>query len=162
MFSLGDMMLYNRRRRNEFNRLKREQKEHALALATEAEKEGQASPDQVLLLQEESERLEELQRKKERGIFKRIREGLIGGLQKEDVKGGTMGIGVKSVGEQRRAQGELGVMKAVEEMVSETKDAMMERPVVPAVGGPLDQHATKAAKDVEKVSRSWWDWVTRR
>lgn len=157
MFAVGDMMVYNRRRRGEYYRLKKEQRASELAEAAEADGEGRASPEQVALLKEESDRLEDIRERKERGIWKRVKSAVMGDLRREDVKGGSMGIGVKT------GEGKLGVVKAVENMVGEAKEvARREAPAVPVAGGLLDQHAAKAAQDVEKASRSWWDWVTRR
>lgn len=160
MFALGDMMIYNRRRRNEFYRLQREQRTHALQLANEALESGSANQEQLQLIEEEKARLANDQAKKQAGLFKRFKEGLTGGLEKEDKKGGTLGIRVKSITENGSA--ELGIGGAVEGLVDSTNETLPSAPQRPVKGGPLDQLGATAAQDAEKARKSWWGWLSGR
>ena len=160
MFALSDMIVYNRRRRNEYYKLQVEHRQAVLEAAKAAEANGTATTIQLQLLQSEKERLEQEKEKKSRGWFTKIREELIGGLQKEDVKGGTMGIVLNDSRTPTESQGNIGVVRSVEEVMDSAKDAMgRDTSSISVVGGPLDQHATKAAQDVEKATKSWWNWV---
>ena len=151
VFALGDMMIYNRRRRNEFYRLQRQQRAHALELANEAVDAGSANEEQLQLIEEEKARLAGYQAKKEAGLFKRLKEGLVGGLEKEDKKGGTLGIGVE------KGSPELGIVN----MVS-AKEKLPSTPERPVEGGPLDQLGATVSRDAEKARKSWWGWLSGR
>jgi hypothetical protein len=160
VFALGDMMIYNRRRRNEFYRLQREQRTHALELANEAFDAGSANDEQLQLIEEEKARLAGEQAKKQTGLFKRLKEGLVGGLEKEDKKGGTLGIGVTSTTEKRRA--ELGIVNTVDGVMDSTKEKLPSAPERPVERGPLDQLGATVAQDAEKSRKSWWAWLSGR
>jgi len=160
VFALGDMMIYNRRRRNEFYRLQREQRAHALELANEAFNNGSANEEQLQLIEEEKMRLAGVQTRKQTGLFKRLKEGLIGGLEKEDKKGGTLGIGVTSTAE--KGSEELGIMNKVEGLVDSTKEKLPPASGRSVEGGPLDQLGATVAKDAEKARKSWLRWLSGR
>jgi hypothetical protein len=160
IFALGDMMVYNRRRRNEFYRLQREQRSHALELANEAVEAGSANEEQLQLIEEEKARLVVGQAKKQTGLFKRFKEGLVGGLEKEDKKGGTLGIGVISTTE--KGSEELGIVNTAEGLVDSTKEKLPSAPGRSVEGGPLDQLGATVAQDAEKARKSWWGWLNGR
>lgn len=160
VFALGDMMVYNRRRRNEFYRLQREQRAHALELANEAINSGSANEEQLQLVEEEKAKLAGGQTKKQTGLFKRLKEGLVGGLEKEDKKGGTLGIGVDSTAE--KGNGELGIVNTVEGLVDSTKEKLSSASGRPVEGGPLDQLGATVAQDAEKARKSWLGWLSGR
>ena len=155
MFALGDMMIYNRRRRNEFYRLQREQRAHALELANEAVDAGSANEEHLQLIEEEKARLAGYQAKKQAGLFKQLKEGLVGGLEKEDKKGGTLGIGVTSDAE--KGSPELGIVNTVA-----TKEKLPSIPERPVEGGLLDQLGATVSRDAEKARKSWWGWLSGR
>jgi len=160
VFALSDMIVYNRRRRNEYYKLQVEHRQTVLEAAKAAEADGTATTIQLELLKFEKERLEQEKERKSKGWFTIIREELIGGLQKEDVKGGTMGIGLNDSRTSIESQGNIGLVRGVEEVMDSAKEAIRrDTPSISVVGGPLDQHATKAAQDVEKATKSWWNWV---
>ena len=160
VFALGDMMIYNRRRRNEFYRLQQEQRAYALELANEALDAGSANEEQLQLIEEEKARLVGEQTKKQTGLFKRLKEGLVGGLEKEDKKGGTLRIGATSTAEQRSP--ELGIVNTVEGLVDSTKEKLPSAPGRSIEKGPLDQLPATVSQDAEKARKSWWAWLSRR
>jgi len=160
VFALGDMMVYNRRRRNEFYRLQREQRTHALELANEALETGSANEEQLQLIEEEKARLAQEQAKKQTGLFKRLKESLVGGLEKEDKKGGTLGIGLATTTEKRSE--ELGIVNTVEGLVDSTKEKLSSASGRPIERGPLDQLGATVAQDAEKGRKSWWAWLNGR
>lgn len=154
------MMVYNRRRRNEFYRLQREQRAHALELAYEALDAGSANEEQLQLIQADKMRLAEEQAKKQTGLFKSFKEELVGGLEKEDKKGGTLGIGITSTANKGGA--ELGIVKAAEGLADSTKEKLPSAPGRPVEGGPLDQLGAKVTQDTAKATKSWWGWLSGR
>jgi len=163
LFALSDMMLYNRRRRNEYYKLQMEHREAVLAAAKAAQAEGTATPTQLRFLRADQEQREQEKERKAKGWFTKVREELMGGLQKEDIKGGTMGIGVNGARDQAETQRDVGVVLAVGDVMDSAKEAITrDVPTMPMAGGPLDQHAAKAVQDAEKATKSWWSWVTGR
>lgn len=167
-------MVYNRRKRNEWYVVQQELHKRELIAAQSAMSQGTANEDQILLINQERLREEaEAEKLQKKGMFAKAKESIFGTEKKEEKKGGTMGItGITG----REGQKEdLGIVKAVQEKVSEGKEKVRSIDVRPAdqnvlqahtpktiSGGPLDQIAEKAAHSASKTTKSWTDWVLRR
>ncbi|KAK4993624.1 hypothetical protein LTR50_000234 [Elasticomyces elasticus] len=174
VFSLGDMMLHNRRRRKEWMIEQETKYEKNLAAAREAAAAGIADDDQTLLLNRERARDEALAAQKaKKGIFTRAKESLFSGLSSEETPGGKLGARMtgqtSNAGEQVSAQAErvdrafeqregLGIMKAVEEQ--RRQGEIVEEAVHPR-GGILDQEAQLATTAVAGATKSWTGWMIR-
>ncbi|KAF2086730.1 hypothetical protein K490DRAFT_74324 [Saccharata proteae CBS 121410] len=178
VFALGDMVMYNRRKRKEWFIEQTEKHAKLLEAAREAAARGAADDDQILLLNRERAAEESQQAAAEKpGIFKSIKKSIFGELPMEEQKGGKLGAIGKEASEQAQWGVEtaretahdvkeegLGILKAVEE---KRRDG--ERAIPHVSGGPLDNlgedaasaAAQKAAAAAQK-SKSWTDWALRR
>jgi hypothetical protein len=170
--SLGDMVIYNRRKRNEWYIVQQELHKRDLLAARSAMSQGTANEDQILLINQERLREEaEAEKVQKKGMFAKAKEGLFGTEKKEEKRGGTMGItGITG----REHREELGVVKAVQGKVAETKEkarldlrpadqnAIQVHTPKTLPGGPLDQLGEKAAEAASKTTKSWTDWALRR
>lgn len=188
IYSLGDMMVYNRRKRREFFAEQEKNYNIALARAYDAEARGVLTPDLALVLNKERAVLlwEEMQKEK-KGVVKGAKDWLFGSFSKQERPGGAMGFAsdeIKRIAEGRfREEGQgvgssgvsggvAGGGREVEPNVSESqlmvnKAAIKKRltdvqQVGQPHGGLLDQVGQEAAEGVKNTSKSWWDWARRR
>lgn len=158
MFSIGDMIVYNRRKRNIFLEDQEREQAKILARARSAVAEGTASPAQTALVQGIAEEEAAMEKKKaERKLHSRLLWWMHGDWKEE-----------KALKEQRRLAVEDFKQKEVEaskESVSVTQAVQEARlnASQPTVGGPLDEQAAKAARFAENTakgaSKSWLGWV---
>ena len=176
VFSLGDMILYNRRKRTSFYAEQRMLLEQRLGEAREAAAKGIADEDQMLLINRERAADEaEAARKGRKGIFKEIKAIFsTEGLKKEEVEGGLEvlgGEGLRRVGveaegttaveaeQHPRLQGlEMSqgtIPTAVEEKRREGERALEQRGIQ---GGPLDQMAEQVTVAVQ-AKGGWTSWM---
>jgi hypothetical protein len=114
------MVVYNRRKRNEWYVVQQELHKRDLLAARQAMSQGTADEDQILLINQERLREEvEAEKVQKKGMFTKAKENLFGTEKKEEKRGGTMGItGITG----REQTEELGVVKAVQEKVAEGKE----------------------------------------
>ena len=122
-FALGDMVLYNRRKRAEFYATQRAQHDTHLAEAQAAADQYAATETQVELLKQEEKLQREAEAKKQRGLWARTKGLLFGGLKKED--GGVAAdesLDMSSPAQETRSEGEVkgaasdgGILAAVTE-----------------------------------------------
>ena len=164
---ITDMLLHNRRRRNEWLAEKQAQSARDLREAQGALARGEASEDQMLLInRERAAREAEEDRRNRPGVWKRATGWLFGGLAKEEQKGGRLGFGGEGKGEGEVLLGEKedkGVLQAVEEKVEENRrTGERVEEVLRPLGGPLDRQADAAARSVSQNSKSWSSWITGR
>jgi hypothetical protein len=170
--SLGDMMLHNRRKRNEWFSVQQELYRRDLEEATEALSSGTANEDQMLLINQARAREEaELEKLNKKSVFARAKEALFSNMDKEEQKGGALGALFPR--EKRENTGE-GVLQAVEDTVRHgkekqkddeymfTSDKQQRTPSIPTTGGPLDQMGEKVANAASNSTRSWTEWALRR
>lgn len=192
IYSLGDMMVYNRRKRREFFAEQEKNYNIALARAYEAEGHGTLSPDLALVLNKERAVLQwEDEQKQKKGAIKGATDWLFGSLSKQERPGGAMGFAsdeIKRIAEGRFREegasigvggvsgGVTGFGREVEPDVSEAQMMVKEAAVQKrmqdqasaslteemAQGGLLDQLGQEAANDAKSTSRGWWDWARRR
>jgi len=176
VFALGDMVVYNRRKKKEWLNDQREMHAKKLVLAYQAATAGTATEDQMLLInQERAHREAEHARRNKPGIFKRAKGYVYSGLSMEEPKGGKLGAasGGASAGlganaaEERAApalnvasqgsgQGR-GVLEAVEDARRQGGKA---RPRIR--GGMLDQLGDNIATAASQNSKSWTSWISGR
>ncbi|KAF2398299.1 hypothetical protein EJ06DRAFT_532048 [Trichodelitschia bisporula] len=165
--SLGDMMIYNRRKRNDWYAQQQAQREVDLSAAYEAVSKGTANEDQILLIHEEQEIQKAVREKAAKaGVMKRVKDYMFSGLSREEQKGGKLGVAANN--SHSSDQG-FGITKAVQDSVREHKEmlkseaaALSPQTSQPSVGGPLDQLGEETAEAVEKSSKSWTSWITGR
>lgn len=135
------------------------------AKALEAEAKGQATDDQMLLIRQETARFEQMRidkEKKEKGVWRRMKEGVVGTETYEEQKGGTLGIG------RRKEDKTETVGEAVNNLLASKADKLnlhhnkVEDSISRVAGGPLDQIGQQTADSVSKNTKSWTSWVTGR
>jgi hypothetical protein len=163
---ISDMVLHNRRRRNEWLAQKRAEELREVAVARQAMEEGVATQDQVLLVNRERAKVEAAEAKRNRsGVFRRATGWLTGGLSKEEQKGGRLGAGVVE-SEREEVLGEKedrGVLRAVEEKVEQRRRSGEKvEEVLRPLGGPLDREAERTVNAAADAGRSWMSWITGR
>lgn len=160
VFALGDMIVYNRRKRREWFHEQNQKHAISMAEAKQAMAAGTATEDQILLLN--NERNKEEHEKNKKGFFKRTKEALFGGYSMEEKTGGELGSiaaeardAFVSDAQDAKNQG-LGVLHAVEEKRREGERAQELHP------GPLDRMAEDAAEAATQKSKSWTSWIMGR
>lgn len=158
VFSIGDMVVYNRRKRAIFFEDQERQQALILETARRSVLEGKATPAQTALVEgiAEEERLME-QKKAERKAPSRLLWWLHGEWQEEEALKKQRKLAVEDfqkIEAKSTTQG-LGVTQAVQEARANASDAV--------VGGPLDQQAAKAAKFADSTtaaaSKGWFSWA---
>ncbi|MCJ1250810.1 hypothetical protein MMC30_008038 [Trapelia coarctata] len=180
VFSLGDMIIYNRRKRREFFAEQHMLLQEKLVEARAAAAKGIADEDQMLLINRERAAEEaEQARKAKKGVWNYI-TGVFSteGLKQEDTVSGLDALsegGLKKVGEgslliepagqtvteTATEKGEtpgLGILQAVEEKRRDGERELQKKGVS---GGPLDQLAEQAAA-AGKSKGGWTSWMTSR
>ncbi|KAF4552252.1 Hypothetical protein D9617_10g072330 [Elsinoe fawcettii] len=170
-FSIGDMLMHNRRKRNEW--LQEQQQKSAVLLeeARTAAARGTANDDQILLLNRERAAQEaEAERKAKKGIFRRAKETVFGGLEKEEQQGGKIMAEVRATQQQRAAATSPEIQQSgfledinpsIQAAVSKVKETVS--PSTNAgIGGPLDRQAQASIDAISQQSKSWFSWVTGR
>lgn len=169
---ITDMMLHNRRRREEWFAEKQAESAREFAVAKQAEAHGVATEDQILLINRANVAMQAEAAKQNRpGIFKRAGTWL--GLSDEEKKGGRLSQAAASTtesvadavqeGAASVAQEGRGVLKAVEQKVEENRrhTEHLQQTANPT-GGPLDRQAQLAVDSVSSRTRSWTSWIGGR
>lgn len=168
VFSIGDMIVYNRRKRAIYFAAQERDQALVLASAREAVAAGTASPAQTALVVGIAEEEEAMEKKKaERKAPSKLLWWLHGDWKEE-----------KLLEEQRRAalaefkrlegEGSAGV-GGVASAVREAREGVAEKiegalgtstaTAAPVAGGPLDQEAASAAQKVEEKGKGWLGWM---
>ena len=176
VFSLGDMIIYNRRKRKVFFEEQHMLLQQRLAEARVAAAHGTADEDQMLLLNREraAEEAEQV-RKRKKGLWNAFK-GLfnIEGLSEED-RGSKLDLlgeeGLRKMGtessEPKSVEGlsapkeekpSLGIIQAVEDKRRDGERELQERGMK---GGPLDTIAEQAIT-AGKSKGGWTSWMTSR
>jgi hypothetical protein len=178
-YALGDMMIYNRRKRAEFYQEQKALKENAIHSARLAIAEGVASEDQVNFIRREEEhdaQLEAAARAKatKQGIFKKGKEWLFSGLKNEeegeDVGSSERRLGYEALSEEDDSLGEResDIVRAIEEkkmaIAARAKQAFAEEKERQRSGGPLDRlgSETEGNNGESPKNGGWISWMLRR
>ena len=153
VFSIGDMVVYNRRKRAIYFEDQEREQAKILALARESVQNGSATPAQKALVEGIAEE-EELMQKKiaERKAPSKLLWWMHGEWKEERELKEQRRLAVEDFKQKEAlaAREGLGVTQAAQEARSN--------------GGPLDQQAAQAAQLAEKtaegVSKGWFSWAT--
>ena len=169
---ITDMLMHNRRRRNEWLAEKTAQSAAELLEARKAQNTGQITEDQMLVINRAKVReAAEAEKQNQPGMFKRAGSYLFGGLEKEEQKGGKLGAAaakaeeaMQPLKEKVMGQEESGsVFKSVEQKLdSHRREGEKVLEVVKPMGGPLDRQAQSAANAVSGKNNGWFSWMTGR
>ncbi len=178
VYAIGDMMIYNRRRRAQYFEEQKALKQSAIQSARLAIASGVATEDQISFIRREEEhdaQLEAAARAKaaKKGIFKRGREWLFSGLKNEeegeDVGSSERRLGYEALSEEDDSLGEResDIVRAIEEkkmaIAAKAKQAFAEEKERQLSGGPLDRLGTETDRGGERPkSGGWTSWMTRR
>jgi len=182
VYALGDMMIYNRRKRAQF--FEEQKSIHAAALhnARLALAQGTASEEDVDFVRREDEEAARVERVKKakaekKGIFTRTKIWLFSGLKKEeegdDVGSSERRMGYESLSEEDDAMGarESDIIRAIEDkkasVENKVKQAFADEKERQKTGGPLDRLGTPALKttefeDQQPKSGGWTSFMTRK
>jgi hypothetical protein len=184
-YALGDMMIYNRRKRAQFYEEQKGLYAAALHNARLAIAEGRASEEDIDFVKrdkEEAVRIEKIKAEKEakkakKGIFAIGKEWLFYGLKKEE-EGEFVGtsdrrIGYESLSEEDDGMGvrESDIVRAIEDkkgsIETKVKKAFAEEKERQRFGGPLDRLGTSVtestgSEDSRPKSGGWTSFMTRR
>ncbi|KAG8626257.1 hypothetical protein KVT40_005202 [Elsinoe batatas] len=147
-FSIGDMLIHNRRKRKEWLQEQQEKSAKLLEEARTAAARGIANDDQILLLNRERAAQEaEAERKAKKGIFSRAKEGVFGGLEKEEQQGGRI----------------MAEVRATQQRPPATRPAEEESGFLEDISPTVQSAVSKVKEsDISDKSRSWFSWVTGR
>lgn len=176
VYALGDMMIYNRRKRAEYFTQQKAQHAAAVYEADEARIQNRASEEQLQLLLEEARATAAEEARKAaqaNGIFARSKKWLFSGLQKEE-EGENFGtserrLGYESSNEEDDYLGEResDILRAIEEKKAEVaakaKAALEREQDLHKTGGPLDRVGT-ADSDTKKsgTGGGWFAFLGRK
>lgn len=160
--------MHNRRKRNEWLEAKQIESARELASAKRAESEGQATEEQILLINRERAAMEaEFAKRNRPGVFTRASNWLFSGLSKQEQAGGRMGAAAAAT---KRAGSEFvedgkSVLQQVEDKLDQHRRQgeveVVEKLSRPS-GGPLDRQAQSAVDSARNASRGWTSWITGR
>ena len=171
------MLIYNRRKRNEFYHEQRLLYQQRLVEARQASATGTATDDQILVLNQERARTEaEQARLKKEGMWTTSKRFLLGGMKQEqeqetenqpaatsdEMHTHALETGQEIKSHQREIEG-IGISAAVEIKRREGEKALEDR----GVGeGPLDIMAEQAVKaataEIGKGKGGWTSWLSWR
>jgi len=173
VWSIGDMVLFNRRKRKVWFAEQELNYDRALSLAIAKEADGTLTDDLAMVLRNERAILAYEEEQKERkSVWKRTKETLFGSLAKQERRGGALGIGSEEL--KRIVDGEPALAPAPPPPTSAqaAQDTFVpdlpDGPVVPVienarpqvslrpvggtrVGGPLDQYAERTASSLAQT-----------
>lgn len=170
VFALGDMIIYNRKKRTEWMEGQHAQRRELLQAAYQAAATGTADEDQMLLInQERAAEAAAQARMAKGGLLKRTKRFLFSGLSNEDATlddektrerdpRGALGgeVWKESTSDNSgETRDQLGIIRAVEDIRRDPK-----RPQVR--GGPLDELAENVVTSASEKSSSWTSWMVRR
>ncbi|KAF1974903.1 hypothetical protein BU23DRAFT_553135 [Bimuria novae-zelandiae CBS 107.79] len=161
VFSIGDMVVYNRRKRAIFFEDQEREQAKILALARDAVALGTASAAQAALVEgiAEEERLMEL-KKAERKLPSRMLWWLHGDWNEDKALKEQRRLAVEDFQKKEAAAANQGgsVTQAVQAAQQQRFNASQ-----PTVGGPLDEQAAKATAFAEntakRASNGWFGWI---
>ncbi|KAF2107907.1 hypothetical protein BDV96DRAFT_557129 [Lophiotrema nucula] len=162
VFSIGDMIVYNRRKRTiYYEHVEREQAK-ILQIARDNVAAGNASPAQIALVEGIREEEEAMERKKqERKFGSKILWWLHGDWREDEELKRQRLLAMEDARKEQAMAAQkpqhLGVTEAVQQARA---DATGQAPAG-SVGGPLDQVAANATSTVKETSKGWLGWAFR-
>ncbi len=177
IYALGDMMVYNRKKRTQFFEERKALHANAIHTAKEAIEAGTATEEQVKFINREDEheaRLEALARAKaeKKGLFTRGKEWLFSGLKNEeegeDVGTSERRLGYEALSEEDDTLGEResDIIRAIEDkklaIANKAKQAFADEKDRQRTGGPLDRLGAKSVDEEQPKSGGWTSFMGRR
>lgn len=178
VYALGDMMIYNRKKRAQFFEEQKAIHQNAVYRAKQSIAAGVASEADIEFIKREEEHdvvlAEIAQKKNKKGIFKRGKEWLFSGLKKdeEDNEGVESGNNEGYDAVIQETDGRSGrpseVIKALGEQKTQfadkAKQAFANEKERQESGGPLDRlgTSTKPVDAEQPKSGGWTSFMTRR
>ncbi|TGO35671.1 hypothetical protein BHYA_0150g00180 [Botrytis hyacinthi] len=176
VYALGDMMVYNRKKRAEFYAEQKFKYAMALESAQTAAASGTATESQIEFLNREKEREQKVKiaeeaKKKAPGAWKKSKDWLFSGLKKEeegdDVGTSERRLGYEALSEEDDNLGEResDVLRAIEEkkmaIQNKAKSAFEAEKERQRNGGPLDRIGTDGEEQKPK-SGGWTSFMIRK
>jgi len=177
VYALGDMMVYNRKKKAQFFEEHKAKVEAALHTARKAIEMGNASDEQIKFVRLEDEHEAMLKAKSEkRGMFTKSKDWLFSGLKKEE-EGNDLGtsenrLGYEGMSEEDDSLGarESDIVRAIEDkktaIAEKAKQAFADERERQRSGGPLDRIGTpsESSSRREETPRSggWTSFMIRR
>lgn len=162
VFSIGDMIVYNRRKRAIYFAEEERAQAHILEAARTAVAQGSATPAQAALVTGIAEEQEALEKKKaERKIPSRLLWWMHGDWKEEKEIAEQRRLAVEEIKKQEMTGGQgVGILDAVHEARQNfTPTPTSTSSPTPIVGGPLDNTAEKVTQKVEQTSKGWLGWM---
>ncbi|CAG5149767.1 uncharacterized protein ALTATR162_LOCUS2443 [Alternaria atra] len=163
VFSIGDMIVYNRRKRAIYFAEEERAQAKILELARSAVASGTATPAQAALVTGIAEEQEAFEKKKaERKAPSKLLWWLHGDWKEEQAIAEQRRLAVEEI-KRQEGQGNqnLGIAAAVQEARANdsTSTFTTSTSSTPVVGGPLDNTAEKAVHKVEETGKGWFGWM---
>ncbi|KAI8937017.1 hypothetical protein NX059_006240 [Plenodomus lindquistii] len=166
VFSIGDMIVYNRRKRAIYFAEEEKAQARILELARSAVASGTATPAQAALVTGIAEEQEAYDKKQaERKLPSRLLWWMHGDWKEEKEIAEQRRLAVEEIKRQESQGGQgSGIMAAVQEARASTSNSTSLAPQTPLVGGPLDNTAERAVQKVEHkveqaASKGWFSFL---
>jgi hypothetical protein len=185
VYALGDMMLYNRKKRAQFYQEQKALHASAIETARNAIASGTATEEQLKFIKREEDHDAELEafakaKREKKGILTKSKDWLFSGLKKEE-EGEDLGsserrLGYEALSEEDDVLGEResDIVRAIEEkkmaITVKAKQAFADEKEKQKSGGPLDRLGTAVqkpadsqwAEDEKPQSGGWTSFFVRR
>lgn len=177
VYALGDMMVYNRKKKAQFFEEHKAKVEAALYTARHAIVTGTATDEQINFVTLEDEHQAVLKAKREKkGMFAKSKEWLFSGLKKDE-EGNELGstenrLGYEGLSEEDDSMGmrESDIVRALEDkklaIAGRAKQAFADEKERQRSGGPLDRIGTNSESNTRSEeppkSGGWTSFMTKR
>ncbi|KAL5114425.1 hypothetical protein ACEQ8H_007680 [Pleosporales sp. CAS-2024a] len=160
VFSIGDMIVYNRRKRAIYFAEQEKAQARVLEAARAAVAQGTASAAQAALVTGIAEEEEAYEKKKaERKAPSKLLWWLHGDWKEDKAIAEQRKLAVEELKKHEMTGGSgTGIVEAVKE-ASQNLTSTSTATSTPVVGGPLDDTAQKAAIKAEETGKSWLGWI---
>jgi hypothetical protein len=162
VFSIGDMVVYNRRKRAIYFAEEERAQARILEAARLAVSEGSASAAQAALVSGIAEEQAALEKKQaERKAPSRLLWWMHGEWKEEKEIAEQRRLALEEINKQEMTGGQgVGIVDAVQEArKNSTPTSTSTVSHTPTVGGPLDNTAEKATQKVEQTGKGWLGWA---
>ncbi|KAF2828518.1 hypothetical protein CC86DRAFT_319365 [Ophiobolus disseminans] len=162
VFSIGDMIVYNRRKRAIYFAEEERAQARILEAARTAVAHGQASAAQTALVSGIAEEQEAYEKKKaERKAPSKLLWWMHGDWKEEKEIAEQRRLAVEEIRKHEMTGGQgVGIVDAVQEARQNfAPSSTTAASSTPIVGGPLDNTAQKATQKVEQTSKGWLGWA---
>lgn len=160
VYAMGDMIVFNRRKKREFHIEQKQIHLAQLAAAREAIALNTATPEQIefIEMEEKLDRYEEGLKNKP-GMLKRTTEWLTSGLSKEDAAAAAKEeeSGIMKAVQDRREEIKDGVEKKKEDFTETARAAWDREKKLQEQGGMLD----RVGLDEKPKTGGWTSWMSR-